>query len=128
MVQAMFFKPPQDLTSQVFARLPDELRTGKPDNEWVRGQPGAPLTSLLEGPSFDGDGNLWCVDVVNGRILRVDAGGTFHVAAEYDGWPNGLKIHKDGRIFLADYKNGIMEMDPANGRVRPWLVRAGLER
>jgi gluconolactonase len=125
----MFYKPPQDLPTTVFARLPDELRTAGPDNEWVKGQPGGtPLTSLLEGPSFDRDGNLWCVDLPNGRIFRVDASGTFHIMAEYDGWPNGLKFHKDGRIFIADYKHGIMEMDPVNGRVRPYLVRVGIER
>jgi gluconolactonase len=125
----MFFKPPQDVSTTVFARLPDELRTAGPDNEWVRGQPGGmPATSLLEGPSFDRNGHLWCVDLPNGRILRVDAFGNFNVMAEYDGWPNGLKFHKDGRIFIADYKNGIMEMDPVNGGVRPYLLRAGIER
>ena len=50
------------------------------------------------------------------------------MVAEYDGWPNGLKIHKDGRIFIADYKNGIMVMDPVTGKVRPYLERANLER
>ncbi len=33
--------------------------------------------------------------------------------SEYDGWPNGLKIHKDGRIFITDYKRGIVLLDPA---------------
>ena len=51
----------------------------------------------------------------------------FSVVTEYDGWPNGLKIHKDGRIFIADYKNGIMELDPVNGKISPYVVRAGLE-
>ena len=123
------FKPPIDVQTTVFARLPDEFRTAGPDNEWVRGQPGgSPATSLLEGPSFDREGNLWCVDLPNGRVFRVDPTGTFHMAAEYDGWPNGLKIHKDGRIFIADYKNGIMVMDPVSGKVRPYLERANLER
>lgn len=123
----MFFQPPRDLETTVFARLPDEYRRAAPDNEWARYQPqGGPATSLLEGPSIDRDGTLWCVDLPNGRVYRITPDGTFHVAAEYDGWPNGLKFHEDGRIFIADYKNGIMEMDPVNGRVRPFLTRAGL--
>ena len=125
----MFFAPPQVIQTEMFARLPDALNRADPDNEWVLGQPvGMPAKSLLEGPSFDRDGNLWCVDVVNGRVFRVAPDGVFAVVAEYDGWPNGLKIHRDGRIFIADYKHGIMLLDPVNGRVTPYLVRAGLER
>jgi len=68
------------------------------------------------------------VDLPNGRVVRIDPSGNFHLVAEYDGWPNGLKLHKDGRIFIADYKHGIMVMDPVNGRVEPYLLRAGIER
>ncbi len=46
---------------------------------------------------------------------------------EYDGEPNGLKIHRDGRIFIADYKNGIMRLDPDSGSVTPVLQRVDLE-
>ena len=41
---------------------------------------------------------------------------------EYDGWPNGLKIHKDGRIFITCYKRGIMLLDPSTGAVTPLLI------
>ena len=125
----MFFAPPSVIDTTVFARLPDALNDAAADNEWVMGQPiGMPARSMLEGPSFDRDGTLWCVDIVNGRILRVAADGVLVVVAQYDGWPNGLKIHRDGRIFIADYKHGIMLLDPVNGRVTPFCVRAGLER
>ena len=125
----MLYAPPARINAEVFACLPEALRTGTPDNEWVRGQPyGMPHQSMLEGPSFDRAGNLWCVDILNGRILRVSPDGIFSVVAEYDGWPNGLKIHRDGRVFIADYKHGIMLFDPAAGRVEPYLVRAGVER
>ncbi len=124
----MFFAPPAIIETRVFATLPDAL-CGEPGNEWQLGQPrGTPGRSLLEGPCFDRDGNLYCVDLPNGRVLRIAADGGFTVAAEYDGWPNGLAIHRDGRIFIADYKHGIMLLDPVNGRVTPYLVRAGLER
>lgn len=125
----MFFAPPANLETTVFARYPETMQTAAPDHEWVIGQPaGGPAKSLLEGPSFDREGTLWCVDLPNGRILRVTPGGEFSVAAEYDGWPNGLKIHRDGRIFIADHKHGIMLLEPVNGRVMPYLVRANLER
>lgn len=124
----MLFVPPPVIETEVFARLPDTLRTATVDNPWVTGQPlGAPVGSFLEGPSFDRDGHLWCVDIQNGRILRVDPAGNFHVVAEYDGWPNGLKIHRDGRIFVTDYQHGIMLVDPATGRVSPVLVRQAVE-
>ena len=126
----MLFAPPKVIDTSVFATLPDELKL-KPGeiSEWARGQPlGMPTRSLLEGPSFDRNGTFYCVDVVTGRIYTVNSDGEFDIVAEYDGWPNGLKIHKDGRIFIADYKNGIMLLDPVNGKVTPYLERANLER
>ena len=126
----MLFAPPRTIETTVFARLPEELKLRPGErNEWTDGQPlGSLARTLLEGPSFDREGNLWCVDIIAGRVLRVTNDGVFHVVAQYDGWPNGLKIHRDGRIFIADYKHGIMLLDPASGKVAPWLVRAGIER
>src|SRR3546814_17191438 len=60
-------------------------------------------------------------------MLRVARDGTFSLASEYDGWPNGLKIHKDGRIFIADHKIGIMVLDPVSGRVEPYLTQVRRE-
>ena len=85
---------------------------------------GTPAGSLLEGPSFDREGAFWCVDIQNGRIFKVGRDGVFQKVAEYGGWPNGLKFHRDGRIFIADYKHGIMLLDPVNGKVTPFLVEA----
>ncbi|HEX4986177.1 MAG TPA: SMP-30/gluconolactonase/LRE family protein [Burkholderiales bacterium] len=119
----MLFQPPAIVETTVFARLPDELKDAGPDGDWVAKQPlGTPPGSLLEGPSFDREGRFWCVDVQTGRVYRVGADGTFHKVAEYDGWPNGLKFHRDGRGFIADYKRGIMLLDPVNGRVTPYLT------
>jgi gluconolactonase len=85
---------------------------------------GAEVDSFLEGPSFDRGGNLWCVDIPFGRVFRIDPKGEWDLAAQYDGWPNGLKMHKDGRIFIADYKRGLMLLDPKSGRVEPVLETA----
>ncbi|PLZ00139.1 gluconolactonase [Burkholderia sp. WAC0059] len=123
------FALPETLEALPFARYPDELRTGTPESDWNAGQPaGLAASSFIEGPSFDRDGTLWCVDIVNGRILNVDRAGRFSVAVEYDGWPNGLKIREDGLVFIADYKHGIMVHEPGSKVVKPYLLRAGMER
>lgn len=106
----------------MFARLPAEFHDIKPDNEWVLGQPGARSAPVLEGPSFDRNGNLYCVDVPGGRIYRIDATGQFELIVAYDGWPNGLKIASDGRIFVADYKYGLMLLDPVARANAIWRV------
>lgn len=124
----MMFSPPPELTAEVFARVPLELAP-EGTSEWGNIQhPGKKFRAFLEGPSFDRAGNLYCVDICHGRVLRCDPEGNFSVAAEYDGEPNGLKIHKDGRIFIADHAHGIMVMDPVSGKVEPFLTRPMLER
>ncbi|MEO1193639.1 MAG: SMP-30/gluconolactonase/LRE family protein [Pseudomonadota bacterium] len=112
------FAPPKDLKAEVFASLPDDLRlVGKP-SLWVdANKPGEKVDSFLEGPSFDADGNLYLVDIPYGRILKVDPAGTWSLVADYDGWPNGLKFHRDGRAFIADYRRGILALDPASGAI-----------
>lgn len=125
----MLFEAPPIIPARVFARLPDVLRKEGADTEWHRSQPGAlPEHSLLEGPAFDRDGTLWCVDIPYGRIFKVSPSGEFSVALEYDGEPNGLAIHQDGRIFVADYAHGIMVFDPRTGQISPFLTRVRLER
>ncbi|MEO6565896.1 MAG: SMP-30/gluconolactonase/LRE family protein, partial [Casimicrobiaceae bacterium] len=42
-------------------------------------------------------------------------------------WPNGLKLHRDGRIFVADYKRGLVTIDRATKRITPVLERYHLE-
>ena len=44
------------------------------------------------------------------------------------GEPNGLAQHPDGRLFVADYKNGILVCDPVSGKVEPALGRRNSER
>ncbi|WP_213765519.1 SMP-30/gluconolactonase/LRE family protein [Caballeronia sp. dw_19] len=123
----MFFQAPQCIDAETFVALPESLRTGGQHSLWNRARPGHAFTSFLEGPSFDLDGNLWCVDVVNGRIYKVTPDGTITVALEYKGWPNGLKIHPDGRIFVTDSMNGVMCIDPVSAKVEPFLSDANGE-
>jgi gluconolactonase len=43
---------------------------------------------------------------------------------QYDGWPNGLKFHRDGRAFIADYRKGLLALDPKTGRIEEVLGTA----
>ncbi|MES2563911.1 MAG: SMP-30/gluconolactonase/LRE family protein [Pseudomonadota bacterium] len=120
-----FFDPPRLIEAEVYSALPAHLRKRGAPSTWIdANHPGSRLDAFLEGPAFDRDGNLYMVDIPYGRILRMSRQGEFEVAAQYDGWPNGLAIHKDGRIFIADYRLGIMVLDPKSGRVEPYLTHA----
>lgn len=116
------YPPPQERTTEVFTRLPEKFwRNG--DSDWVRAnKPGQKVASFLEGPSFDRAGNLYVTDIPYGRIFRISPQGEWELVVEYDGWPNGLKIHGDGRIFIADYKRGILVLDPLSKRIEPFLT------
>ena len=105
-----FGPPPHVIETEIFSSLPDSLRISHGGKSGLH-------TNGLEGPSFDRDGNLFCVDIPAGRVYRVSPAGSWEVVVEYDGNPNGLKLHRDGRIFIADRKRGIVSIDPNFGRV-----------
>jgi gluconolactonase len=111
----------------VFTTLPEKFwKDG--DSDWVRAnKPGQKVKSFLEGPSFDRQGNLYVTDIPYGRIFCIDPHGHWELITQYDGWPNGLKIHRDGRIFIADYKQGILILDPGTGAVSPFLTHSRSE-
>ena len=117
-----FGPPPQVIPTEIFSSVPDNLRTATPKAK--KGKP----KCFLEGPCFDRDGNLYCVDIPYGRIFRISPKKEWEVVAEYDGDPNGLEIHKDGRIFIADHRHGIMLLDPVRGTVTPFLEGTSKDR
>lgn len=116
------------IQTEVFTSLPAKFR-----DRSTRRPRSAPryhhnMDSFLEGPSFDREGNLYVVDIPYGRIFRIDSKGSWDLVVQYDGEPNGLKIHKDGSIFIADFKNGLMELDPKRGKVESVLEYRHTER
>ncbi len=115
------FKPVELIEVEEFRRLPDSFRNKRRSAWSDPNRQGAEVECFLEGPSFDRAGNLYFTDIPFGRIFRIPPGGDIELVAEYDGWPNGLKIHKDGRIFVACYKYGIMEVHPDSGKVETIL-------
>lgn len=113
------FAPPPEIPSRVFARIPDHLRITGRTSGWAFGKGHKPLDCFIEGPSFDREGNLFLVDIPYGRILKITPAAEVSLAAEYDGWPNGLAIHRDGSFWIADHRRGILRLNPRDGRVEP---------
>ena len=107
----MFGAPPV-IKPEVFVQIPESL--------WKTGR----RMSILEGPSFDRQGNLYVVNISYGQVFRITPAGDVALIAEYEGEPNGLKIHKDGRIFIADHVRGLLELDSETGKVSSVLERA----
>ncbi len=124
----MFAAPPV-IETTVFARVPERLSRASGRSPWVDMlREGAPTASFLEGPSFDREGNLWVTDIPWGRLFKITPEGALSLAFEYDGEPNGLKFHRDGRAFITDHKHGLMVFDPKGGRIEPCLERGRFER
>lgn len=122
-----YFAPPPIVEPTVFTRLPEKFRKMRQNSWTTLNRGGRETHSFLEGPSFDRQGRLYVTDVPFGRIFRISTEGEWEQVAEYDGWPNGLRIHKDGRIFVTCYKRGLMLLDPDSGSVKPVLEGAGSE-
>lgn len=118
------FRPLELIKAETFTSLPAKFRR-KGRTAWSdHNRQGAEVDSFLEGPSFDRAGNLYVVDIPFGRVFRITPRGEWDLVTRYDGWPNGLKFRKDGRIVIADYKVGLVSLDPGTGTVEPLLETA----
>jgi gluconolactonase len=118
------FKQPELVKAEVFTSMPKKFRKRQRSAWSDPNRQGAEVECFLEGPSFDREGNLWIVDIPFGRIFRISPKGDWDLVVQYDGWPNGLKFHKDGRAFIADYKKGILALDTRSGQLEPVLETA----
>lgn len=113
---------------ELFTSMPEPLRR-RQRSAWADANRGGAVTdSFLEGPVFDDAGNLYVTDIPWGRILRIDAQGAWTLVAEYDGEPNGMKFLDANTLLITDYKNGLMRLDVASGKVTPYLERRNSER
>jgi gluconolactonase len=120
---------PEVREAEVFTRMPDHFRRTGLRSDWAdANRGGQPTDSFLEGPVFDGAGNLFVTDIPFVRIFRIDPDGDWSLVAEYDGEPNGMKFLNDRELLIADYRNGLMACDIATGAVRPYLQRRNSER
>lgn len=115
----MWNSSPATITPSLLSRLPETLRRLRPTAWADANRAGKSVDSFLEGPCFDSAGTLFCTDIPHGRIFRV-SGKHWDVVAEYDGWPNGLAARGD-EILVADYRHGVLSLDPATGSMAPLL-------
>ena len=105
------FVPPQVVDARVLTRLPDAFRRAR-RSEWCdANKPGQEIDSFLEGPAFDRAGNLYVTDIPFGRIFRISPSLEWTLVAEYEGWPNGIAIHRDGSLWIADYRKGLLRLE-----------------
>lgn len=68
--------------------------------------------SFPEGPAFDREGGLWCVEMTAGVLWRRSAEGEITRRA-VGGRPNGIAIDGAGRVWFCDSElNAIRRLDP----------------
>jgi gluconolactonase len=122
------FAPPPAVTAEIFTTIPEKYWQNGRKSEWARVQlHGIDTPTFLEGPAFDGEGNLWVTDIPWGRLFKITMQGEVTLGGDYDGQPNGMKFMPDGRALIADHHRGMMIFDPATGTVEPWITRFLLE-
>jgi gluconolactonase len=114
-----WFAPPTDIESRVHATLPDIFRQPRPTEWGAANKPGVTIDSFLEGPCLAADGTLYVADIPYGRIFSIDASRRWSLVHEYDGWPNGMKVARDGSLLVADYRRGLLRIDPENATIHP---------
>ena len=120
--------PPRLIETTIFSAMPEQFRRKGVASPWAdANRPGQATDSFIEGPSFDAGGNLYLVDIPFGRIFRIAPDGQWSLAVEYEGWPNGLKVGADGRVLVADYMHGIMELDIRSKQMRGLLTSRNSE-
>ena len=117
------FNAPLSLTTETAFELPAYLHESGAHNPWVEANlHGKDIHSFLEGPCFDSQANLWVADIPFGRIFRITPTGEWDLIVKYDGWPNGLKFHADGRLIIADYRHGLLALDVESQRITPLVT------
>lgn len=123
-----FLTIPERRDLELFTTMPDRFRRPR-RSEWAdANRGGQPADSFLEGPVFDEAGSLYVTDIPWGRVFRIDPAGHWAQVAEYDGEPNGMKFLDAGTLLITDYRNGLLRLDIASGRVTPHLARRNTER
>jgi len=69
--------------------------------------------TLLEGPSFDREGNLFVSSIFDSRILKITPNKKVTTILQQEGLlPDGIAIHKDGRLFIACLSGRTVHVNP----------------
>jgi gluconolactonase len=122
-------QPPTVRTTEIHCTLPERFRRRGVRSAWAdANRGGVPIDSFLEGPVSDDAGNLYVTDIPFGRIFRITPALEWELVAEYDGEPNGMKLMDPEHLLVTDYRNGLMQVEVASGRVGAFLERRNTER
>ncbi len=77
---------------------------------WVQVDAGE---AFLEGPAFDRQGNLYVSSIFDNRIIKITPDKKITTVFQQDGlMPDGIAIHKDGRLFLACLSGKLAVINP----------------
>jgi len=77
---------------------------------WLQVDPG---DLFLEGPAFDRAGNLFVSSIFDNRILKITPDKKVATVFKQDGLlPDGIAIHRDGRLFLACLSGKVVAINP----------------
>ena len=77
-----------------------------------------PEGGVLEGPAFDRVGNLFISSVLDGRILKITPDKEVTtILNKARLMPDGIAIHKDGRLFVACASGNIISMNPDGSNI-----------
>ena len=120
-------QPPEVRKLDVFTTLPARFRQRQRTVWSDANMGGREVDCFLEGPVFDGAGNLYVTDIPFGRVFRIDPQGEWELVAQWDGEPNGMKFLNATELLVTDYRNGLMVVDSRSGAVRPHLGRRNTE-
>jgi lactonase len=78
---------------------------------WLQIDPGPNV--FLEGPAFDRDGNLFVSSLFDSRILKISPDKEVTTIFSKEGLlPDGIAIHKDGRLFVACLSGKLAIINP----------------
>lgn len=121
---------PTVIQAQGWTSLPAEFRRPGVSEHSINQKRGRPLDSFLEGPIYVTELDLFFVtDIPYGRIFSIDSNAQWAIILEYDGEPNGLVWnHITKKIVIADYKQGILELDPLSKELQNLAARYHGER
>lgn len=119
--------PPEVRSFDVLTTLPARFRKRQRTVWSDTNMGGREVDSFLEGPVFDGSGNLYVTDIPFGRVFRIDTKGDWELVAQWDGEPNGMKFLNATELLVTDYRNGLMVVDSLSGAVRSYMGRRNTE-
>lgn len=128
---AMALPECETIIAEKWTSLPQEFWRPGTSEHSKNQKRGRPLNSFLEGPVFVPSLSLLFVaDIPYGRIFSIDPlTASWSLIIEYDGEPNGMAWNPTSKtIVIADFKQGVLSLEPEKKIVTPLVSRYHGER